>query len=625
VQESFNTICCSINVVTEESGLSFHLIEDDERAKVVSTVFDLLLNVLTFPQSSVTQLRGMGVALYALETFGPDLFLEQSAAGFQNWARLILTLMNSTSLSVRSITVDFVICLLSGLFNLHGSIDSVLIVFASIVPEVAAREILLYHINGLVLKFEDMYKSLWPIRRSIADIDDADPLDDDRVDRQLSPVLAFFCRSCQAIIDGVLVEIRLQLYPFPIAGLQPRYFEEPKSTFDSDEESLYEASNFFKPETAPMQRLRWLLTLKALHEEKKQWMEAAEVLFLCATTILDAMPYVGQIWRPSSFSQWSTSRYCSLHFGQGSADSAKVLKYVNHFLEPTRLLGVKINSSKDSTVEFSICKALCSVFEAAVNECFKFYDYEDNVDDIAYTRSQIMLKELTAVSDCHIARRHNFICDCAINETCWIKQHGYLRRMSAVLSTHVATLAHRTLVYENTNPTGYSIKSSSSMEDFSSSLNYCILRISGPKPLQFSESTTMPTFIEWDKPVICRIPRVVFERDKNAGLLKSKEACESFAGPVLHALKQELGDINVVLQTDCSLSNPKNQTVVSTFPVIATSFNLMSSSSYRCLQSKHFIHQSNGTLVEDSVAIPFPCALSRQSLVLRSIQAATRF
>ena len=53
---------------------------------------------------------------------------------------------------------------------------------------------------------KDIESSLWPLRRALADVEETNPFDDDRVDPQLLPYLITLCRSGQAIVDGVLIE-----------------------------------------------------------------------------------------------------------------------------------------------------------------------------------------------------------------------------------------------------------------------------------------------------------------------------------------------------------------------------------------------------------------------------------
>lgn len=332
LQESFNTILNATNIVVEEC---VKLTEPHpwEQKKMIHSILDLFLHILTtpqvsarssacffffckdphvrnllpfIPQSSVTHLRALGGALQALEQFGISIFLSAVGNTLQHWLRIILSLMNSTSLSVRSISVDFVLSLLGNAFDLLGSVDDILMVFVSVLPEVVGREIGLFSVDGHVQSSEDLEKCIWPMRRSFADLEDADPLDDDRIDPELSPILRMLCRASQAVLDGVLIELRLG--DTQIVGTQIEKKSDAAVAFDADEESLVEAANFFLPETGPMQRIRWLRTLKALHEAKGQWLEAAEALMDCASTISDAITHLDNVWRPSTFLLWSDKR-----------------------------------------------------------------------------------------------------------------------------------------------------------------------------------------------------------------------------------------------------------------------------------------------------------------------------
>lgn len=170
---------------------------------MIQGILDLLLHVLTMPQSSVTHLRAVGGAIQALENFGPAMFLDIAGGTIQHWIRVILSLMNSIALSVRSVAVDFVISLLGSVFDMLGNIDELAMIFTSVLPEVVAREAALCSVNGFISNLSDVEKSVWPLRRALAEIEDANPLDDDRIDPQLSPVLSVFCRACQVSVSFV--------------------------------------------------------------------------------------------------------------------------------------------------------------------------------------------------------------------------------------------------------------------------------------------------------------------------------------------------------------------------------------------------------------------------------------
>ena len=590
-------------------------------------ILDLLPHVLTTPQSSVTHLRAVGGALQALE-FDVDLFLEATGANFQHWVRIILSLMNSISLSVRSIAVDFVVSLFGSAFKLHGNVDALSLIFSSILPEIVAREMALYSVSGHVCSFEDVAKSVWPIRRSIADLQDANPLDDDRVDPQLAPVISGFCRACQAIIDGVLLELRLQKGGVIVVGTEVRPTLSGTTTFDADEESLFEAASFFVPETAPMQRIRWLIALKSLHEAKQQWVEAAETLFLCAHTICDAMPHLKSIWRPSRFALWSDSRQSLWletvgdDLGHPDRGNTEVMDFADHFLEPMSFLGTVWNSPYSNTEKLKqpTISAMCSLLTDVVKEAVVSYLKEEGMDEMAYSRLESLFKVLMSVVEdhnampilCGVTRQRSFL-----TRKKKVEEEASLRKVSACISGEMTRLAERLLSIVE-DETGVAPLNRSKRAF------YVLVRLYGKKPPRFQESTTIPTFLEWDKPCICRVPKDICE---GPGSISSMEKISvKFAQPLMSYLSREIGRSNLVLRTTPSVDcDPRDdRTYVDAIPVEGTG-NDPFQWSVVSKRSKHFVHRKEpSTLVETTVAMEFPCALSRQSSLLTTEIVSTR-
>lgn len=590
-------------------------------------IVDLLLHILTTPQSSVTHLRAIGGALQALE-FDVDLFLEATGVNFQHWVRIVLSLMNSVSLSVRSIAVDFVVSLLGTTFKLHGSIDGLSLIFASLLPEVIAREIALYSVNAHISTFNDIAKSVWPIRRSIADLQDTNPLDDDRVDPHLSPIIFLFCRACQAIVDGVLLELRLQEGTLRIIGTEIKPISSGAITFDADEESLFEAANFFVAETAPMQKIRWLLSLKLLHESKAQWAEAAETLFLCAHTICDSIPHLTNVWRPSRFVLWSDSRH-SLWLetvgedtGHPDRGNAEVMDFADHFLEPTSFLGSvwKPTNATEKLKQPTIA-AMCGLLTDVAKEGVVMFLKEDGMDEIAYGRLESLLKVLMSVVEDHSTFVNVPIASPPMSfmtRKKQVEEEACLRKVLASISGDMTKLAERLL----------SIVANEKVDAITPVANvkkavYVLVRLYGKKPPRFQESTTIPTFLEWDKPCICRIPQRLLERSVANSMEK---VCVNFAHPFLSYLSAEVGKSNVMLRTSPSLdyAHRMDKTYLDVFVVEGVGndpFHL----SMTLKRSKHFFHRREpSTIVETTVALEFPCALSRQSSLLTSEIISTR-
>ena len=450
LQESFNTICAAANMLVDECTISISAFPREEK-KMTQGILDLLLHVLTAPQSSVTYLRTVGGALQTLNKLGVGNFLEVSGGTIQHWVRVMLALMNSVSLSVRSIAVDFIISLLGATFNLKGNIDEIAIIFATIMPEVVAREIALYSVNGLIKTIEDVECAVWPLRRSLADVEEANPLDDDRVDPQLSPLLSTFCRACQAIIDGVLIELRLNDIGLTIVGSKVQLQPRDAYIFDADEESLYEAASFFVPETAPLQRLRWLFSLVRLHESKGQWVEAAETLIQCARTVSDAIPYVKSVWRPSRFLLWYDSRrslWLSMvgkENGHPDRGHEQVMQFADGFLEsytlledaPSRSTGLKL---QQPSVE-GMCKILTKVTQQAVSNYLK----EDGMEELASSRLEALLQVVM-----HAIEEHNIVGPTQGHKPAsrrrMAEEVAALRRVSASLNANLTKISESIII-----------------------------------------------------------------------------------------------------------------------------------------------------------------------------------
>jgi hypothetical protein len=647
LQESFNTICAATNTVVEES-VKMTGNYPQEQHKIVQGILDLLLHVLTTPQSPVTHLRAVGGALQALEQFGAEAFLDIAGSSLQHWIRVILGLMNSISLSVRSIAVDFVVSLLGGTFDLLGNIDEISSIFVTVLPEVVAREIGLYSVGGHIFAMGDVAKALWPLRRALSDLEDTNPLDDERVDSQLAPILSLFCRACQAVMDGVLVEMRLKGEGLTIVGTRVPTDQLADTTFDADEESLFEAANFFVPETAPMQRIRWLLTLKALHEAKGQWVEAAEALILCARTVSDAIPHLKNVWRPSRFVLWSDSRRSlwletvGEDIGHPDRGNTQVMDFADDFLEPEFILGTAIAVSPTGQLQQPTISAMCGMLTSITKEAVALYLREDGMDELAYYRLENLLKAVMHVLEDHnplglgrgTLRGMN-----ASARKRHAEEEAFLRKVLASLSGDMTSLAERLLLTvenEATTPDASSqgSQATTTKKQVSKRPCYVVARIFGKKPLRFQESTTIPTFLEWDMPCICRVPKTITQKPSHDPAKWMKKLCLEFARPLLSSLQSECGASSVILRTEPGLDlfPDPDMTYLHVFPVTADNVPGLerpsSTSASNAFVSKRFIHSKDSdgkkkvsginsvTLIELTVAHAFPCALSRQRCLL---------
>jgi Dock homology region 2 len=559
LQESFNTLCAT-TIIVVDVGVKNLGSNPDEKKKMMHGVLDLLLLVLTSPQSSVTHLRAVGGVIQILE-LDVDLFLEVAGATLQHWARIVLSLMNSVSLSVRSIAVDFVVSLLGSTFQAHGSIDSVLIVFATVLPEVVAREIALCSVSGHISSADDIAKSVWPMRRAIADLGEANPTDDDRVDTQLSPVLSAFCRACQAIIDGVLIELSLRGDDFLVVGAEVHRNDGPEVVFDADEESLLEASSFFVAETAPMQKIRWLQTLKSLHVTKSNWIEAGECALLCAQVVCESFPHLHVIWRPNRFALWSDNHrsiwldIVGKDMGHPDRGNAEVMSFAEHFLEPVDVLKSPTTLPLGKLSPLTV-SAMCDVLERTIDEAVTLYSKDIGMP---YCRLEPILSAVMRVVEDHSRQRVNaatFRSPASLPWTRHLQEEAKLQRVLASTSERMSTLLSVAADIHT---------------DSLRPLNFIVIRLFGAKPSRFKESTTLPTFLEWEKPCVCRVPNSLAERFDTAEM--TVDACLEFIKPFVSSLRFMRGDGNVFVETEPHRTEDEieeGKTYLEVFPVSLT-------------------------------------------------------
>lgn len=593
LQESFNTICAAtITVVEECAAVTSSYPQDQE--KMTSGLLDLLLHMLTTPQSSVTHLRAVGGAIHALEKFGVAFFVQVIGDNLQNWIRVMLSLMNSTSLSVRSIAVDFVISLLGALFDEEGSIHDLTLIFVTVLPEVAAREIGMHSVAGLFCGSSDVHKTIWPLRRSFADLADANPLDDDRVDSELLPALSTFCRACQAVLDGVLIELRLKT---------SRIVETPLNwgdidvTFDADEESLCEVANFFLPETAPLQRLRWLSTLQILHTSKDQFVEAAEALFLCAMTVADAIPHFESIWRPAPFILWSDPRRSlwlesvGEEMGLPHRGNAQVMDFAENFLDP---LGQSISVSPE---EHQTIRLLCRKLVEYTKEAVNLYLKVKGMEEIAFSRLEALQRRLNFTIDDFATRNSRR------GESYSLINETELRNASAKICFDMTKLAEVLMLSDDQlSPLFMSPSIRISNQRFA------LMRFSGKMPSRFRESTSLPTFFDWDTPCIYRITMC-------GGGTSAQDWLQHFARPFIKALQELCECVLLYVDKNSTEPVPENATVVYLNSLEPVDPGPIAASTSPFV--KRFISRTKTALIEMTISQPFPCALSRQRIIFQ--------
>ena len=653
LQESFNIISAtSIVLVDECYEILSHTPHDQSR--MIEGILDLLLQINSSPLSSVTLVRALGASSQVLETIGSSQFIAVVDDDLQHWGRIILSMMNSTSLSVRSMAVDWTISLFGSLFQEDGNIDEVAQMFLSVLPEIVAREIALYCGSGLIINMKAVESTLWPLRRAIADVEEADPIDDERVDLQLTPFLRRFCRVCQAIMDGVLIELRLQGNDCNIlnskimmtTGKSGRNNLPLTWQFDADEESLFEAASYFLPETSPMQRIRWLLTLKRLHEAKGQWIEAGETLILCAKTVAEAIPHIHNVWRPSQFSLWTDPSVAPWLMticteSQNSKINAHVMAFARDFLEPRILrdvMDLSLAENEGLRLHEPTIPVLCAILTRVSKESVDMYERETGMASLAFKRLEELLKIVMDYSSTTVNMERR---GTRLNKTQTVEEIAVLRKVSTSINQLITKMTGRILQFSSEKERHDRSAGFNFLRANHKDLFFVRIQLTGKKSDRFLESTTIPTFLDWDVPYICRVPNqdvlravkkvnyIEKNEKRDPSHLKSfqEEVCKIYAESFISFLKEDLPNNNIKVCTE-----PPNESEIiesdnNTLYFCVSPVHVIRSGKDRSHHlSKKFCFRSTQQLTEEiTVANHFPCALSRQASLMTRTRLDTSF
>jgi hypothetical protein len=149
---------------------------------------------------------------------------------------------------------------------------------------------------------------------------------------------------------------------------------------------------------------------------------------------------------------------------------------------------------------------------------------------------------------------------------------------------------------------------------------FVALKLSGKKPSRFRESTTLPTFVEWDTPCICRVSRSLVKMPVTSETDFAQLLCQKFAQPFLKALRKQCGEQSVVLNMDpnADFEAEAAKTIVHVTYVEASGADPSSMSASSLLPGDGGRGSTNTMAVEMTVALKFPCALSRQHILLQT-------
>jgi hypothetical protein len=309
------------------------------------------------------------------------------------------------------------------------------------------------------------------------------------------------------------------------------------------------------------------------------------------------------------------------------------MDFADIFLEPDSFLGNSWKASANGKLRHPTVSAMCNLLTCATKEAVGFYLRENGLDEIAYNRLESLLKVLMAVVEDHNAQFISKISFRSLASVTARKRHAEdeaaLRRVSASISGDMTRLAERLLSLvsnEPSTPNTNVFKMDTALKPSPPQPSFVVVRLHGKKPARFQESTTIPTFLEWEKPCVCRVLKSVTGKAGRDQFLSSEKICIQFAKQFIASLRNECGSANVILRTNASAKDPSNDnntTYMDVLPVeVATRDSF--GTSYSSLLSKHFFYRKESGLVEITVANVFPCALSRQSSLLTTEIVATK-
>lgn len=330
------------------------------------------------------------------------------------------------------------------------------------------------------------------------------------------------------------------------------------------------------------------------------------------------------------------------------------MSFADKFLEPELFEKALSNTAEPGKLKQPFLGDMCKLLTEVAREAVTMYDEEGGMDGLAYSRLESLLMILMEVLETHGSKRFG-LGRSKIGGLASSRQHveeeASLRKVIASLSGDMTKLAERLLLLTEGGASSTTPRSKKETNQ-----HYFVrIVISGKKPVRFTESTTLPTFLEWNTPSICRVPKAIVDKAMSSGRTTSSRfeevLCSLVAKPIRNALLRESipsASIMFRLGNQSSTESDTGKAVVVDIGFVSMNFadirlggdpsrtidpvqkreDLHESRIYdgRNLMSKHFIYRKppssseviSSTFVEVTVANPFPCPLSRQRGLLTS-------
>jgi len=366
---------------------------------------------------------------------------------------------------------------------------------------------------------------------------------------------------------------------------------------------------------------------------------------LCARTISDAIPHLRNAWRPSRFELWRDSRRSiwlttiGKDLGYADRGNAQVIDFADNFLEPPGIFfSPGPNKSAGEMLPQPSVSSMCNMLMVVTKEAVTKYLMENGMEEWAYARLESLLKVVMQVVDNHSARSLAQAIGASRRRV--LEENAALRKVSASLNGEMTRLTDRMI------SAGEAVQ----VNLLSRRPHFVKILLSGEKPKRFKESTTLPTFLEWDKTCVCRVPSKIITKASTNKFRHLQELEEHICLEFISSLRKEIKNLSktesLVVRTSISgkpCESIKLDETATTF--IELSLLRMDPSqevtTAHWRESKRFYYYRSSSLelqgipgletpdqktltnlVELAVAQPFPCALSRQRTLLNTVHPA---
>lgn len=293
--------------------------------------------------------------------------------------------------------------------------------------------------------------------------------------------------------------------------------------------------------------------------------------------------------------------------------------------------------------------SMCTMLTSITKEAVQLYLREGGMKELAYMRLEALLRTLMGIlSDQEplSAHRRNTRLLSTESRKRQVENGALLRQVTATLSSLLVGL-----LGESGSQADVQVPLFSGKVPF-----YLLVSVSGFKPPRFLESTTLPTFLDWNVPCVSRVSQrevdlAIAKQKKCSAESLKKFVCLEFAEVLRSALELEMPTGSVEICTDFFSCQPptKSRDPAKTYldlTVLHTSIEMMEMEtspqlSAGILETKRFFYRKHArpdsvpfkpemsdtvgpypvgssTIIEVTVAHSFPSILSRQRALLTS-------